>query len=108
MLRAWLTHKRDTGGIDLSFGNAESMLKMVELIGEKRGLGKLLAEGTKRAAEKIGNGAEEFAVHVKGQEVPMHDPRLKRGEALGYAVSPTGADHVHNIHDTFLYPQASQ
>ena len=99
-----LLTKKDTGGIDLSFGNAESMLKMVELIGEKQELGALLAEGTKRAAEQIGNGAEMFAVHVKGQEVPMHDPRLKRGEALGYAVSPTGADHVHNIHDTFLYP----
>jgi aldehyde:ferredoxin oxidoreductase len=97
--------KQDTDGLDLSFGNAESMVKMVELIGEKRGLGALLAEGSKRAAEHIGNGAEEFAVHIKGQEVPMHDPRLKRGEALGYAVSPTGADHVHNIHDTFLYPQ---
>ena len=100
-----LLKKEDTDGIDLSFGNAESMVKMVELIGEKSGLGALLAEGVKRAAEHIGNGAEEFAVHVKGQEVPMHDPRLKRGEALGYAVSPTGADHVHNIHDTFLYPQ---
>ena len=100
-----LLTKADTGGMDLSFGNAESLVKLVELIGEKRGLGKLLAEGTKRVAEHIGNGAEEFAVHVKGQEVPMHAPRLKRGEALGYAVSPTGADHVHNIHDTFLYPQ---
>jgi aldehyde:ferredoxin oxidoreductase len=100
-----LLTKEDTGGMDLSFGNAESLLKMVEMIGEKRGLGALLADGTKRAAEKIGKGAEEFAVNVKGQEVPMHDPRLKRGEALGYAVSPTGADHVHNIHDTFLYPQ---
>jgi aldehyde:ferredoxin oxidoreductase len=99
-----LLTKADTGGMDLNFGNAESLLKMIEMIGEKRGLGALLAEGSKRAAEKIGNGAEEFAVHVKGQEVPMHDPRLKRGEALGYAVSPTGADHVHNIHDTFLYP----
>jgi aldehyde:ferredoxin oxidoreductase len=100
-----LLTKEDTDGMDLSFGNAESMVKMVELIGEKSGLGALLAEGVKRAAEQIGNGAEEFAVHVKGQELPMHDPRLKRGEALGYAVSPTGADHVHNIHDTFLYPK---
>jgi len=100
-----LLTKEDTGGMDLNFGNAESMIKMVELIGEKRGLGALLAEGTKRAAEHIGNGAEEFAVNVKGQEVPMHDPRLKRGEALGYAISPTGADHVHNIDDTFLYPK---
>jgi aldehyde:ferredoxin oxidoreductase len=100
-----LLTKKDTGGIDLSFGNAESMLKLVELIGKKQGLGKLLAEGTKRAAIQIGKGSEEFAIHVKGQEVPMHDPRLKRGEALGYVVSPTGADHVHNIHDTFLYPK---
>jgi len=100
-----LLTKEDTDNMDLSFGNAESMVKMVKLIGEKLGLGALLAEGSKRAAEHIGNGAEEFAVHVKGQEVPMHDPRLKKGEALGYAVSPTGADHVHNIHDTFLYPQ---
>jgi len=100
-----LLNKKDTGDIDLNFGNAESMLTMIELIGEKQGLGKLLAEGTKRASEKIGNGAKQFAVHVKGQEVPMHDPRLKRGEALGYAISPTGADHVHNIHDTFLYPK---
>jgi aldehyde:ferredoxin oxidoreductase len=99
-----LITKEDTEGIDLRFGNAQAMVKMVEMIGQKRGLGALLAEGTKRAAEKIGNGAEEFAVHVKGEEVPMHDPRLKRGEALGYSVSPTGADHVHNIHDTFLYP----
>jgi aldehyde:ferredoxin oxidoreductase len=100
-----LLDKKDTGDIELNFGNAESMLKMIELIGKKQGLGKLLAEGTKRASEKIGNGAKQFAVHVKGQEVPMHDPRLKRGEALGYVISPTGADHVHNIHDTFLYPK---
>jgi aldehyde:ferredoxin oxidoreductase len=100
-----LLTEEDAGGMDLSFGNAQSMLKLVEMIGERRGLGHLLAEGVKRAAERISSEAEELAVHVKGQEVPMHDPRLKRGEALGYAVSPTGADHVHNIHDTFLFPQ---
>jgi aldehyde:ferredoxin oxidoreductase len=95
----------DAEGMDLSFGNALSMLKLVEMIGERRGIGNLLAEGVKRFAERISSRAKEFAVHVKGQEAPMHDPRLKRGEALGYAVSPTGADHVHNIHDTFLFPQ---
>jgi aldehyde:ferredoxin oxidoreductase len=100
-----LLTEKDVEGMDLSFGNAHSMLKLVEMIGERRGIGNLLAEGVKRSAERISSGAEEFAVHVKGQEVPMHDPRLKRGEALGYAVSPTGADHVHNIHDTFLFPQ---
>jgi aldehyde:ferredoxin oxidoreductase len=59
-----------------------------------------LAEGVKRAAKRIGKGSAKFAVHVKGQEVPMHEPRLKRALGLGYAVSPTGADHMHNLHDT--------
>jgi aldehyde:ferredoxin oxidoreductase len=102
--RGLLTEKI-TDGMNLAFGDARCMLKLVEMIGERKGIGNLLAEGVKRAAESIQKGAEELAIHVKGQEVPMHDPRLKRGEALGYAVSPTGADHVHNIHDTFLYPQ---
>lgn len=97
-----LLGEKDTGGVDLTFGNAEAMVKMVEMIGERRGIGDLLAEGVKRAAECISNGAEKLAVHVKGQEVPMHDPRLKRGLGLGYAVSPTGADHMHNIHDTLF------
>ena len=95
-----LLTKEDTGGIELTFGNAEAMVKVVEMIAERRGIGDLLAEGTKRAAEKIGKGAEKFAVHVKGQEVPMHEPRLKRALGVGYATSHTGADHVHNVHDT--------
>jgi len=102
-----LLTERDTGGIKLTFGNAEAMVKMVEMIGERKGIGDLLAEGTRRAAEKIGRGAEKLAVHVKGQEVPMHEPRLKRVLGLGYAVSPTGADHVHNLHDTaYADPEA--
>ena len=94
--------KKDTGGIDLKFGNTDAMLKMVELLGQRKGIGELLGEGVKRAAEKLGPAAEPFAIHVKGQEVPMHEPRLKRGLGLGYAVSPTGADHCHNMHDTFM------
>lgn len=94
--------EEDTGGIKLTFGNAEAMIKMIEMIGERKGIGDLLAEGSMRAAEKIGGEAWKFAVHVKGQELPAHDPRLKRALGLGYAVSPTGADHMHNIHDTSL------
>ena len=89
-------------GVDLRFGNAEAMVQMVEKIGKREGIGDLLAEGTRRAAEKLGNGAEAYAIHVKGQEVPMHEPRLKRGLGIGYAVSPTGADHCHNLHDTIM------
>jgi len=97
-----LLTKKDTEGIELKFGNANAMLKMIELIGERKGIGDLLAEGSLRAAKKIGGEAIKFAVQVKGQEVPMHEPRLKRSLALGYAVSPTGADHVHNLHDIGL------
>jgi aldehyde:ferredoxin oxidoreductase len=89
----------DTGGVKLNFGNAQAMVKMVEKIGRREGLGDILAEGVRRAAEKIGRGAERFAIHVKGQEVPMHEPRRSRALGLGYAVSPTGADHMHNLHD---------
>lgn len=92
----------DTGGVKLNFGNAQAMVQMVEMIGRREGLGDLLAEGVKRAAEKIGKGAERFAVHVKGQEVPMHDPRLTRGRGLGYAVSPTGAEHMDNLNDRYI------
>ncbi len=104
-----LITEKDTRGVKLNFGNAEGMVKLVEMIGKRVGIGNLLAEGVKRAAEKIGRGAEEFAVHVKGQEVPMHEPRLKRALGLGYAVSQTGADHCHNIHDTnYVTPDAWQ
>lgn len=92
--------REDTGGLDLHFGNGEAMVKMVEMIAKREGIGDLLAEGTKRAARKLGEDAMKYSIHVKGQEVPMHEPRLKRALGVGYAVSPTGADHVHNLHDT--------
>ncbi len=92
--------KKDTGGIELKFGNAEAMMTMVEMITKREGLGDILAEGTKRAAEKIGHGAAKYAMQIKGQELPMHDPRGKVGLGIGYATSPTGADHCHSIHDT--------
>lgn len=92
--------KEDTGGLDLRFGNADAMVQMTEMIAKREGLGDILAEGVMRAAQKIGNGSEEFAIHVKGLEAPMHEPRLKQGMGMGYAISPTGADHVQSIHDT--------
>lgn len=92
----------DADGLDLRFGNATAMLKLVESIGERQGLGDLLAEGVKRAAAEIGRGAEDLAIHIKGQEVPLHDPRGKLGLALSYAVSPTGADHIEAPHDPII------
>jgi len=94
--------KEDAEGIDLRFGNAEAMVQMVEKIGRREGIGDLLAEGVKRASENLGRGAEAYALHVKGQEIPMHEPRLKRGLGLGYAVIPMGAEHCANLHDTIM------
>ena len=89
----------DTGGIDLRFGDAAALVQMVELIGKREGFGRLLGEGAYRAAQAIGRGTGTFVMHAKGQEIPMHEPRIKYGLGLGYAVSPTGADHMHNFHD---------
>jgi aldehyde:ferredoxin oxidoreductase len=91
--------KAMTGGIDLTWGNADGVVQMVHLIGQREGIGRLLGEGVKRAAEHLGKGAERFALHVKGQELPMHDPRGKKGLSLAYALSPTGADHMEAPHD---------
>jgi aldehyde:ferredoxin oxidoreductase len=91
--------KADTGGVELAWGSAEAVEKLVHLIGRREGIGALLGEGVKRAAERLGRGAERFAMHVKGQELPMHDPRGKKSLALAYALSPTGADHMEAPHD---------
>ena len=93
-----------TDDITLNFGDPQAMLKTIECIGHRKGIGNLLADGSKRAAQQLDKNAAELAVQVKGQEVPMHDPRPKRGQGLGYAVSPTGSDHEHNIYDN-LYVQ---
>lgn len=90
-----------TDGLELRFGNGEAMVAAVGRIARREGdLGRLLGEGVARAAAKLGGRAKEFAMCVKGQELPMHEPRLKHGLGLGYEMSPTGADHCHNIHDT--------
>lgn len=93
-----------TDGIDLRFGNAEAMLQVLELIANREGIGDVLADGTRKAAERIGQGAEEFAMHVKGLEFGMHEPRLKQGLGLAYAVGATGGDHMSTVHDP-LYSQ---
>ncbi len=93
--------KADTEGIDFRFGNADAMIQAIDWIAfRKNRLGDLLAEGVRTAAAKIGKGSEEFALHIKGQELPMHDPRGKTGQGLSFAVSPTGADHIEAPHDT--------
>jgi aldehyde:ferredoxin oxidoreductase len=95
-----LLNAKDTNGIELKFGNAEAMLQAIELIARRDGIGDLLAEGTARAAQKIGNGAENFALNVKGLEVAQHEPRIKPAMGLGYMVNPHGADHCTNMQDS--------
>lgn len=90
-----------TDGLELRFGNAAAMLALVERIAKRETLlGGALAMGTRHAARTFAHNSIEFAVQIKGQEVAMHDPRVKYGHGLGIAVSPTGADHMHNVHDS--------
>jgi aldehyde:ferredoxin oxidoreductase len=98
--------KGETGGMDLRFGNVEAMIRMVEMIGMREGLGDILADGISSAAEKFGKGADRFAMHVKGMPLPFHEPRGKVGVGLGYAVSPTGPDHMEFPHDPFWATEA--
>ncbi len=97
-----LITKEDTGGLDLAWGNPDAVVQLTEKIARREGIGDLLAEGVKRAAEKIGKGAEAFAIHIKGQEVPMHEPRGKKGLALSYATSNRGGCHLQAEHDDFF------
>jgi aldehyde:ferredoxin oxidoreductase len=75
------------------------MLTLTEKIGKREGFGDLLALGSERAAKQIGRGAEQYALTVKKQELPMHEPRGKQGLSLAYATAPAGADHMRAPHD---------
>ena len=94
-----LLSTNDTDGIELSFGNDEALLKCIELIANREGFGDLLAEGSARLSQKIGKGAIEYAMQVKGVEAGLHEPRLKPSLGLGYMINPHGADHGQNSHD---------
>jgi aldehyde:ferredoxin oxidoreductase len=98
--------REDTSGIDLCFGNKEAMIRMVEMIGNREGLGDILAEGIDIAAKKFGKGAEHLAMHVKGMPLPLHEPRGKTGVGLGYALSATGPDHMEFPHDPLWATEA--
>ena len=90
--RGILTRK-DTGGIELTFGNWEAQIELIKKIAHREGIGDTLAEGIMRAAKVIGKGAEDLAVHVKGMEAPAWGPRGAPGEGLALATADRGADH---------------
>lgn len=83
----------DTGGLELKFGNDQAMITLLRLMAYREGLGALLADGSKAAAEKIGKGTEKYAMHIKGLEPPAYDVRGAKAHGLNYATSYTGADH---------------
>jgi aldehyde:ferredoxin oxidoreductase len=95
-----LLTKEDTGGIELRFGNASAMLKVLELMSRREGIGDLLAEGSRVVGQRIGRGAEDLSMQVKGVELGMHEPRLKQGLGVGYSVANHGGDHEIGFHDT--------
>ena len=94
-----LITKEDTGGLELTFGNSDAVLGLIEKIVKREGIGDVLAEGSYRAAEKIGKGAIKYSMTSKKMEFAAHEPRGKWNVGLGYAVSPNGADHIVVEHD---------
>jgi len=87
-----LIDRSHTDGLELTWGNTQAVLDLVERIAFRRGFGDLLAEGVKRASEKI-KGSERYALHIKGMEVPMQEVRGLKAWGLGWAVASRGADH---------------
>jgi len=92
----------DDQGLGLTFGDGHAVLRAIEAIARRQGVGDLLAEGSVRAAQRLGPTAMDLTVHVKGQELPAHMPQHKRSLGLIYAVNPFGADHQSSEHDSML------
>jgi aldehyde:ferredoxin oxidoreductase len=96
-----LLSQQDFGGLDAQFGNSEALLQILEKMGKREGIGEVLADGVRIAAQKIGKGAEKLAQHIKGLEVTGYDLRCLKTAALGFAVSFRGADH--NRHGAYAF-----
>ncbi len=85
----------DTDGIELNWGNKDAILALIEKIGKREGIGYLLGEGVKRAAEQIGGETALYAIHIKGLELPGYEPRAVKGYGLSMATSNIGASHMY-------------
>ncbi|MFO7665852.1 MAG: aldehyde ferredoxin oxidoreductase family protein [Desulfobacterales bacterium] len=86
--------EKTTGGLKLGWGKTEEIIRLTEMIIRRDGFGDILADGVKKAAERIGKGSEQFAMHAGGQELPMHDSRLDPGYAIAYECEPTPGRHT--------------
>jgi aldehyde:ferredoxin oxidoreductase len=85
------------GELSLDWGDGDTLLGLIERIAHRQGIGNLLAEGVRGAAQQIGGGAERYALHVKGLELPRQEPRVAKGFGLGHATSNRGADHLYAL-----------
>jgi aldehyde:ferredoxin oxidoreductase len=94
-------------GFKAPFGSAAAMLRLTEMIADREGFGDILAEGSRRAAERLGRG-QELLITVKGAEAPAHMPQAKRSLGLIYAVNPFGADHQSSEHDPMVEDGAGE
>lgn len=91
--RGILTQEQ-VGDLHLHWGNAPAIVKLVEKIIHRQGIGDILADGVKKAAQKIGQGSEQWAIHAGGQEIPMHDARFDLGYGIAYECEPTPGRHT--------------
>ena len=89
--------KRDTDGIDLSWGNHEALIRLIPMIARREGFGNLLAEGSYRASQKIGRGSEKYVMHVKKQEIAAQESRAQKSMGLAAATAARGADHLYGF-----------
>lgn len=92
-----LLSREDAGGLDLTWGNAPAMIEALGQIARREGIGEVLADGVRAAAARLGPEAEAFAVHVKGMEMPYHDPRAFVSMAPSYATAVRGACHLEGL-----------
>jgi aldehyde:ferredoxin oxidoreductase len=92
-----LISQADTGGLELTWGNAEAMIEAIHGIAHRQGIGTLLADGVRAAAQRLGPEGEAFAIHVKGMEIPYHDPRAFVSMAANYATAVRGACHLESL-----------
>ncbi len=97
-----LLTRDDSGGLELTFGNEEVLPQIIEQIAYKRGLGAVLAEGSREAAKQLGSEAMALCITAKGQELPAHMPQQKPSLGIIYAVNSFGADHQSSAHDPIL------
>ncbi len=92
--QAGIITKEDTDGLELNWGGDEAVIELLKMMGERRGIGETFADGVVKAAERLGHGADAFAMHIGGQELPMHDPKLQPEYHTTYKLDPTPGRHT--------------